>query len=83
MFPCKDTWQSYLNNLDCIMWTINKRKPALKEFTCVILNKYLDKRVKLLSVVNLHLSGGWLMYSGKRQNKCLKSWKVPAPAAQG
>jgi hypothetical protein len=49
------------------MLTFNINKIALREFTCVILNKHLDKKLKLLSVVNLHLSGAWSMSSGKTE----------------
>jgi hypothetical protein len=68
-FPHQDPWRRYLNYQDCIMLTFNVNKIALREFTPVFLSKYLLKRIKLLSVVNLHLSGAWAMSSTQMDNE--------------
>jgi hypothetical protein len=64
------------------MLTVNINKIALREFTCTFKNKHLHKRLKLLSAVNLHLSGAWAMSSGQRWKMRMKSCNMPAPAAQ-
>jgi hypothetical protein len=51
------------------MLTFNINKIALREFKCALLNKHLLKRLKLLSVVNLYLSGSWSMSSTQMDNE--------------